>query len=501
MLDSTARNLLIFVAFLFSLSGCGGSVGSGSTVIRSGPAAGITVSATIPIEYNWGTLTSGADVYIDRNYTYTTIPAAYEGSLALKTADDDKNSSGDTFISYNVDQAITVYVAHVDNGTNLPVWLSSWNNTGDILTTTDRNLFVYEKDFAAGTVTLGGNGGAPSMYTAFIVGDPSVSIVSLSANPTTVVTNGSTTLNWSSTNTTDCTASGDWFGSKATSGSQTITGLITDSNFNLSCTGASGSVNDSVSVTVVDPSALIVNLSASPSSVAYNGSTSLSWSSNNVTSCTASGGWSGSMATSGSQTINALITNSNFTLTCSGANGPANDTVSVTVAPPVPSVNLSASPSSVAQNGSTTLSWTSNNVTSCTASGDWSGTMPTSGSQTINALITNSNFTLTCSGANGSASDLVNVTVVLSNNGTALLSWVPPTENTDGSTLTDLAGYKVYYGTSSGSYGAPITINDPGLSSYMVENLGISDWFFVITAFNSSGIESSYSTETSKTIN
>jgi len=399
MSKSTARNLLIFVAFLFSLSGCGGSVGSGSSIIQSGPAAGITVSATIPIEYNWGTLTSGTNVYIDRLYTYTTIPAAYQGSLALKTANDDKNSSGDTFISYNVDQAITVYVAHADNGTNLPVWLSSWNNTGDILTTTDRNLFVYEKDFAAGTVTLGGNGGAPSMYTVFIVVDPSVSTVSLSVNPTTVVTNGSTTLNWSSTNTTDCTASGDWFGSKATSGSQTITGLITDSNFNLSCIGASGSVNDSVSVTVVDPSAPIVNLSASPSSVSYNGSTSLSWSSNNVTSCTASGDWSGTMPTSGSQTINTLTTNSNFTLTCSGVGGSANDTVSMTVAaPPIPSVNLSASPSSVAQNGSTTLSWSSNNVTSCTASGDWSGSMPTSGSQTINALITNSIFTLACSG-------------------------------------------------------------------------------------------------------
>ncbi len=116
-------------------------------------------------------------------------------------------------------------------------------------------------------------------------------------------------------------------------------------------------------------------------------------------------------------------------------------------------------------------------------------------------MMIDSQFTLDCSGAGGTVNDTVNVAVVLSNNGTALLSWVPPTENTDGSTLTDLAGYKVYYGTSSGSYGAPITINDPGLSSYMVENLGISDWFFVMTSFNSSGIESSYTTEISKTIN
>jgi hypothetical protein len=110
-------------------------------------------------------------------------------------------------------------------------------------------------------------------------------------------------------------------------------------------------------------------------------------------------------------------------------------------------------------------------------------------------------FTLTCSGAAGSVNSTVNVTVVLNNNGTALLSWTPPTENTDGSPLTDLAGYKIRYGNSPGSYNDTITINNPGLTSYLIENLASSDWYFVMTSFNSSGVESSYSTEVSKTIN
>jgi len=169
--------------------------------------------------------------------------------------------------------------------------------------------------------------------------------------------------------------------------------------------------------------------------------------------------------------------------------------------PPPPTVSLSANPTNVVTNGSTTLDWSSTNTTDCTASGDWTGGKGVSGSEIINSLTIDSQFTLDCNGASGTVNDTVNVAVVLSGNGTALLSWMPPTENTDGSTLTDLAGYKVYYGIFSGSYGAPITINDPGLSSYMVENLGISDWFFVITSFNSSGVESSYSNETSKTIN
>jgi hypothetical protein len=84
--------------------------------------------------------------------------------------------------------------------------------------------------------------------------------------------------------------------------------------------------------------------------------------------------------------------------------------------------------------------------------------------------------------------------------GTALVSWTPPTDNTDDSTLTDLAGFKIYYGTFPGEYDQTITINNSGLSSYLVENLASSDWFFVMTAFNSSGIESAYSAEVHKEI-
>ena len=107
-------------------------------------------------------------------------------------------------------------------------------------------------------------------------------------------------------------------------------------------------------------------------------------------------------------------------------------------------------------------------------------------------------FLLSCGASGGEDSNSANLPGV--GIGTALLSWFPPTENTDNSVLTDLAGYKIYYGTSPGIYSTPIIINNPGLSSILVEDLAISDWYFVMTAFNSSGIESSYSIEVSKTI-
>jgi len=102
-------------------------------------------------------------------------------------------------------------------------------------------------------------------------------------------------------------------------------------------------------------------------------------------------------------------------------------------------------------------------------------------------------------GGGGSSSDS-GISIQPRGDGTALISWTPPTENTDGSTLTDLSGYKIRYGTSPGSYGSTITINGTGLTSYLVENLGISEWYFVMTSFNSSGIESNYSPVVSKTI-
>jgi len=99
-----------------------------------------------------------------------------------------------------------------------------------------------------------------------------------------------------------------------------------------------------------------------------------------------------------------------------------------------------------------------------------------------------------------SGSSSSGVSVAPKGEGTALISWTAPTENTDNSTLNDLAGFKIHYGTFPGEYDNTITIDNVGLSSFLVEDLGASDWFFVMTAFNSSGIESAYSEEVFKTI-
>jgi Putative Ig domain len=92
------------------------------------------------------------------------------------------------------------------------------------------------------------------------------------------------------------------------------------------------------------------------------------------------------------------------------------------------------------------------------------------------------------------------ITVQAFATGSATLSWMPPTENTDGSPLTNLAGYKVYWGMQQGSYPNSVTLNNPGLTSYVVENLGQGTYFFVATTLNALGAESSFSGAAMKTI-
>jgi len=92
------------------------------------------------------------------------------------------------------------------------------------------------------------------------------------------------------------------------------------------------------------------------------------------------------------------------------------------------------------------------------------------------------------------------IAVVATATGSATLTWNPPTTNTDGSTLTDLTGYKIYWGTTQGSYPNSVTVNSPGISSYVVTNLVASTYFFVVTSLSASGGESAYSTPASKTI-
>ncbi len=84
--------------------------------------------------------------------------------------------------------------------------------------------------------------------------------------------------------------------------------------------------------------------------------------------------------------------------------------------------------------------------------------------------------------------------------GSVTLDWTAPTENEDGTPLTDLAGYKIYWGTSPGDYPNSATIDNPSVTTYVVENLAPGTYEFVATSVNSAGVESRYSGIATRTV-
>jgi len=123
------------------------------------------------------------------------------------------------------------------------------------------------------------------------------------------------------------------------------------------------------------------------------------------------------------------------------------------------------------------------------------------GTPTAANVGTYSNIVIKVSDGTASASlSAFNITVVAVAGGSATLTWTPPTMNTNGTPLTNLSGYRVYWGTAAGNYPNGVTLNNPGLTSYVVGNLAPGTYYFVVTALSSAGVESQFSNTASKTI-
>lgn len=82
----------------------------------------------------------------------------------------------------------------------------------------------------------------------------------------------------------------------------------------------------------------------------------------------------------------------------------------------------------------------------------------------------------------------------------ATLSWTPPTQNTDGTALTNLAGYRVSHGTSPTALTPTIQIANAGASSYTVSNLAPGTYYFAVRAYTSGGTESDLSNVVQKVV-
>lgn len=84
--------------------------------------------------------------------------------------------------------------------------------------------------------------------------------------------------------------------------------------------------------------------------------------------------------------------------------------------------------------------------------------------------------------------------------GNATLTWEAPTSNTNGTALTNLSGYRIYYGANEGEMSETVQITNVGIQTYVIEDLQPGTWYFAVRALSSDGTESPLSDVVSKTI-
>jgi hypothetical protein len=185
-----------------------------------------------------------------------------------------------------------------------------------------------------------------------------------------------------------------------------------------------------------------------------------------------------------------------FTITVSGNRAP---TITGT---PATSVNANAAytfqPTGADPDGDTLTYSIQNRPTWATFS---TSTGRLTGTPTAAQAGTYSNVIISVSDGKASASlPAFTITVAQATNGSASLSWTPPTQNTDGSSLTDLAGFRIVYGTSAAALNQTVEIANPGVATYVISDLTSGTWYFAVKAYSSTGAESDASNVATKSV-
>lgn len=348
----------------------------------------------------------------------------------------------------------------------------------------------------------GGGGGSSSNSS-----DGPASL-NLTANPLSVAEGESTQITWQALNSVSCRAEGTWTSETTPAGQITVGPLNRTTSFTMSCLGKEGGpITESVTV-VVDSSppspSPSITLTASPSNINANESSTIRWTTSNADSCAAVGGWSNSTSANGSQLIASIPNTNTYSLRCTGPGGSVTESVNVVVnnvpPPPAPSLNLSADDLMIEANESTTIRWNTNNADTCTADGGWSASTNPNSQQLISSIPSTTTYSMTCIGAGGSVTESITITVIQTTLGTVELSWDTPTTNEDGSALTDLDSYTIYYGTNQNNLNQIININNAGITTYVFNNLPAATYYFSVTANDGSNNESARSNIASKVI-
>ncbi|MBX4181341.1 hypothetical protein KW807_00555, partial [Candidatus Parcubacteria bacterium] len=261
-----------------------------------------------------------------------TLPKNGEVLSGQKYIDADANDNyGVSGVQFKIDG-----VNKGDEDVNTPFHIS-WStllssNGPHVITAVARDVAGHLTTSAPVTVTVSNTGNSPpSVAITSPVGGASFSApASITINANAADTDGTITkvefYNSNSLLNTDTVLPYSYTWPSVGAGSYTLKAKAFDN------AGAS-ITSDAVKVTVTSGTTVTANISASPATIPSGNSSTLTWSSTNAASCTASGAWSGSKATSGTQVVTPTAT-ATYTITCTGASGSANKSVTVTVTAP-----------------------------------------------------------------------------------------------------------------------------------------------------------------------
>ncbi len=235
---------------------------------------------------------------------------------------------------------------------------------------------------------------------------PSIDFI---ATPVSIGDDGSTKLQWITRNLDSCTASGGWEGDRPLVGTEKQENVFSDTSYTLTCKrNAEPNLIYSRTVrVVVDPDAIMLNFNVDKELVALGDNVTLSWkTSDNVTSCTASGSWEGEKQPNGREIIGSITSNADFTLTCTNLSGDKSlsSTVKVKVDIPEPQITFFSKPNIIRPGEAVNLQWNTTYADTCTASGhdQWTGNIQKkTGLKEVKNIVTNTEFTLECTGPGG----------------------------------------------------------------------------------------------------
>jgi hypothetical protein len=135
-----------------------------------------------------------------------------------------------------------------------------------------------------------------------------------------------------------------------------------------------------------------------------------------------------------------------------------------------------------------------------TSAGSGGSASTTSGSSTSGSTTSGSTTSGSTPSSGTASSGSTSGTPPTASARTVTINWMPPTENTNDTPLTNLAGYNIHYGTSSGNLTQKISISNPGIATYVVSDLAPGKYYFAVAAVNSSGTESPLSAQVSATV-